>query len=183
MEFPRYPLLGDGLRPPYCMALKKKQRGFTLLISVIFMSVMLSFGLALGSLAYKQQVLASGAIASQYAFYAADTALECALYADQQQGLFAYARYDGNPKSITCDGTTVAAVQMPPTVSQLITTVRLSLDSGVRCADVTVYKYSVPQPPNNTTTYLFSTGYDVSCDRVANPGNARFASRGVSAHY
>ena len=77
------------------------------------MSVMLSFGLALGSLGYKQQVLASGAIASQYAFYVADTALECVLYADQQQGLFAYEKYDGKPKSMTCDGTTVAVVQLP----------------------------------------------------------------------
>ncbi len=174
------------------MALNKS-RGFTLLISVIFMSVMLSFGLALGSLAYKQQVLASGAIASQYAFYAADTALECALYADQQQGLFAYEKYHENIssvgiKSMTCDGKTVAVVQMPPTVS-LISTVRLSLDfdpqlnSYTRCADVTVYKYKTSQPPDNLTTYLFSTGYDVPCIRVANPGNARFVSRGVSAHY
>lgn len=162
---------------------KQHSRGFTLLISVIFMSVMLSFGLALGSLGYKQQVLASGAIASQYAFYVADTALECALYADQQQGLFAYEKYDGNPKSMTCDGNTIAVVQLPPSVSQLISTVRLSLDSNLRCADVTVYKYNTPQPPNNVTTYLFSIGYDVPCSRVANPGNARFVSRGVSAHY
>ena len=55
--------------------MKKTQRGFALLIAIIFMSVMLSFGLALGSLAYKQQVLASSAIQSQYAFYAADSAL------------------------------------------------------------------------------------------------------------
>lgn len=165
------------------MALKKTQRGFTLLIAVIFMSVMLSFGLALGSLGYKQQVLASGAIASQYAFYVADTALECALYADQQEGLFAYEKYDGKPKSMTCDGNTVAVVQLPPSDTQLISTVRLSLDAGLRCADITVYKYSTPQSPGNVTTYLFSTGYDVSCSRVANPENARFASRGVSAHY
>lgn len=159
------------------------QRGFTLLISVIFMSVMLSFGLALGSLGYKQQILASGAIQSQYAFYVADTALECALYADQRENLFAYAKYDGNPKSMTCDAQTVAVVQMPPSVSQLISTVRLSLDSGTHCADVTVYKYNTPQAPSGLTTFLFSTGYDVSCDRVAAPGNARFASRGMSAHY
>lgn len=148
------------------------------------MSVMLSFGLALASLGYKQQVLASGAIASQYAFYVADTALECALYADQKEGLFSYEKYVAGPvKSMTCDGTTVAVVQIPPTVSELISTVRLSLDSDKRCADVTVYKYNTPQPPNNITTYLFSIGYDVSCSRVANPENARFASRGVSAHY
>ncbi|MSU74748.1 hypothetical protein EXS57_03155 [Candidatus Kaiserbacteria bacterium] len=167
------------------MALEVSQRGFTLLISVIFMSVMLSFGLALGSLGYKQQVLASDAITSQYAFYVADTALECALYADQQEALFAYTEtsYDGNPKSMTCDGNTVAVVQMPPSVSQLISTVRLSLDSDTHCADVTVYKYKTPQAPDNVTTYLFSVGYDVSCSRVVNPEGGRFVSRGVSAQY
>lgn len=147
------------------------------------MSVMLAFGLALGSLGYKQQVLASSAIESQYAFYVADTALECVLHADQQEGLFAYEKYDGNPKSMTCDGTTFAVVQMPPSISQLVSTARLSLDAGRRCADITVYKYSTPQAPNNVTTYLFSTGYDVSCARVADPQGVRFVSRGVSAHY
>src|ERR1035437_5684318 len=117
----------------------KANRGFTLLISVIFMSVMLSFGLALGSLGYKQQVLASDAIASQYAFYGADTALECALYADQQQDLFAYGSYGGtggNVKSMNCDGNTIAVVQAPPSASVLISTVRLSLDSDAHCADI-----------------------------------------------
>ena len=172
------------------MAIKNTQSGFTLLIAVIFMSVMLSFGLALGSLGYKQQVLASGAIESQYAFYVADTALECALYADQKKDLFAYGKYNENEspnstgvKSMTCDGHTVAAVQMPPTASELITRVRLSLDSNTRCADVTVYKYNEPQLPSGVTTYIFSQGYDVPCSRVANPGSARFVSRGISVHY
>lgn len=170
------------------MAIKTTQRGFTLLIAVIFMSVMLSFGLALGSLGYKQQVLASSSIASQYAFYVADTALECALYADQRLDLFNYLKYNENSsgtgvKSITCDGNTFAAIQVPPTASELITSMRLSLDSDTRCADVTVYKYSEPQPPSGLTTYIFSTGYDVSCSRVENPNGARFVSRGISAHY
>ena len=165
------------------MAINNTQRGFTLLISVIFMSVMLSFGLALGSIGYKQQILASSALASQYAFYAADTALECALYADQQRDLFAYREYDGNPKSMTCDGETVAVVQAPPSVSTLISTVRLSLDSDTHCADITVYKYSSPQPPNNATAYLFSIGYDVSCSRLLTPDDELFVSRGISTHY
>ena len=163
------------------MAIKKTQRGFALLVAVIFMSVMLSIGLALGSLGYKQQVLASSAIESQYAFYAADAALECALYYDQQQNLFAYEGYDGNPKSMTCGGNAVTVNQAPPSPSQLISTARISLDSGKRCADVTVYK-----PPSGTgTTYLFSQGYDVSCATVVDSATngARFVSRGLSSYY
>ena len=66
------------------MAITQPQRGFALLVAVVFMSVMLSFGLALGSLSYKQQVLAGASVQSQYAFYAADAGLECALYEDQK---------------------------------------------------------------------------------------------------
>ncbi len=171
------------------MAMKKTQRGFALLIAVIFMSVMLTFGLALGSLGYKQQLLASSATASQYAFYVADAALECALYADQQQNAFAYNEDIGLPiPSFLCDN---SAPHLSPTRTYTniggipieIFGYRLPLDSGKHCADVTIYKYSAAQPPNDLTTYIFSQGYDVSCETVANPDGARFASRGLSAYY
>lgn len=154
--------------------------GFALLIAVIFMSVMLAFGLALGSLAYKQQVLASTAIQSQYAFYAADAGLECALYADQQQGLFAYVSDLSAPAPVlSCDGApAISASVLSHTGSQWVIAERLSLDSNKRCADITVYKQK-----NNGTNYFFSQGYDVSCATVAAPSGARFVSRGLSAHY
>lgn len=160
---------------------RESGKGFTLLVAVIFMSVMLSFGLALGSLSYKQQVLASGAIQSQYAFYAADAGLECALYADQQQGLFAYPTSD--PPSVpmmTCDNAapvSATKVWSGPPISRWIITSRLSLDLGKRCADITVYK------PKVGTTYIFSQGYDVSCATVSLPDGARFSARGINVHY
>jgi len=170
------------------MAIKKTQRGFALLISVIFMSVMLTFGLALASLAYKQQILASNAIESQYAFYAADAALECALYADQQKNIFDYATYSSgtHPPLIT----TVACADSPSSATELSytpasgntykDTQRFSLDGGKHCADITIYKSS----PGSGKTYLFSQGYNIPCASVATGGNnSRFVSRGLSAHY
>jgi len=168
----------------------KNQKGFALLVAVIFMSVMLTLGLALASLGYKQELLASTAIESQYAFYAADAGLECALYADQQLDLFDYASHSvaTPPNTITCDG--VSATQLPVSYSYttgtngtLSVSERLSLDSNTHCAIVTIYKYSTPQSPTNFVTYLFSQGFDVPCTTVANPGGTRFVSRGISAHY
>lgn len=161
--------------------MKHTQRGFALLIAIIFMSVMLSFGLALGSLSYKQQVLASSATASQYAFYAADAGLECALYADQQQSLFAYTSDTSAPAPVmTCDAAApVSASVLSHTTSQWVIFTRLSLDSNKRCADVTVYKPA----PGSGTTYLFSQGYDVSCATVVNPSGARFVARGLYTRY
>lgn len=146
------------------------------------MSVMLSLGLALGSLSYKQQVLASSAIQSQYAFYAADSALECALHADQQQNLFAFPpSVPPSAPAMSCDATapvSATIVSYTPSTQWVIST-RLSLDSGKRCADVTVYK----PVPGTGTTFVFSQGYDVSCSTVASPNGARFVARGLSAHY
>ncbi len=163
------------------MAMKHTQGGFALLIAVIFMSVMLSFGLALGSLSYKQQVLASSAVASQYAFYAADAGLECALYADQQQSAFAYTSdMSAAAPAMTCDAAApVSASVLSHTASQWVIFTRLSLDSNKRCADVTVYKPA----PGSGTTYLFSQGYDVSCATVGQPSGARFVARGLYTRY
>jgi hypothetical protein len=158
----------------------KRERGFALLIAVIFMSVMLTFGLSLGSLAYKQQVLASGAIASQYAFYVADAGLECALYADQQQNLFAYpASAPSAAPSMNCEGAAPVSTSFTYSASQFMVFSRLSLDSGQHCVDVTVYKPAAV----GGITYLFSQGYNVSCATIAAPTGARFVSRGLKAQY
>ncbi len=159
------------------MAIKNSQKGFALLVAVIFMSVMLSFALTLGSLGYKQQVLASSAKASQYAFYAADAGLECVLYADQQTTPNPFL--NGNSGSFNCAGlsSTTLRPQSRPMIDIWQYTkseMRLNID-GNRCADVTVYK-----PDAATTTYLFSQGYDVTCSEVN--GSGRYASRGLQVH-
>ena len=167
------------------MAIQNKNfGGFALLIAVIFMSVMLSFGLALGSLAYQQTVLSSSAVDSQHAFYAADAALECALYADQQQNLFAYANHDA-PSQLACgvnseligSGLGTNCYNTGSCLNKWVSNTRLSLDSDTRCADVTVYK-----PNGAGTTYIFSQGYDVPCATLGVSG-ARFVSRGLSTFY
>jgi len=145
------------------------------------MSVMLSFGLALASLGYKQAVLASSALESQYAFYVADAALECVLNADQQQALFMYtSNMSATAPLMTCDGLApISATVLSHTLSEWVITSRLSLDTGRHCADVTVYKPA----PGTGTTYLYSQGYNVPCSVVASPNGTRFASRGLKASY
>lgn len=170
------------------MAINQTHRGFTLLIAVIFMSVMLSFGLAIGSLAYKQITLASTATDSQYAFYAADAALECVLYTDQQSNPspFAYPASDpglGGTPSIMCDGSPAISKTETYSAASWIVTNRLSLDSNKRCADVTVYKYASPTVVNGktVTTYVFSQGYSVPCASVGT--SPRATSRGEDIYY
>lgn len=157
----------------------ESKRGFTLLIAVIFMSTVLALGLALGSLGYKQQVIASSAVSSQLAFYVADAGLECGLYADQQENLFDYNSDVNAPApSMKCDGAYgIATSTIAHTSDKWVTTGRFSLDNDTHCVDVTVYKFSAGG------TYIFSQGYDVSCPVVEAPNGARFTARGVFAHY
>ncbi len=161
--------------------LAHSERGFALLVAVVFMSVMLALGLALGSIVYKQQVLASSAIDSQYAFYAADSALECALYADQQMGLFAYdSNLSAAPPSMTCDAIApVSVVTILHDATQWVTATRLSLDGGRYCADITIYK-----PADSGATYLFSEGYSAPCTTLSSADSSfRFSVRGLKAQY
>lgn len=162
------------------MAINKKQRGFALYVAVIFMSVMLTLGLTLASLGYKQQILASGSVRSQDAFYVADAMLECALYADQQQNLFAYPAVDpGVAPAMICGGASPNSSTETWDASKWVINSWLSMDSGQHCANVMISK---PNPAIvGGVTYIFSQGYDVPCGSVGGAG--RFASRGMSARY
>lgn len=59
-----------------------KYKGFTLLYAVVVTSVILAASLSIISIALRELALSSSARDSQYAFYIANTGLECALYWD-----------------------------------------------------------------------------------------------------
>lgn len=164
------------------MAIKQTQQGFALFVAVIFMSVMLSLGLVLGSIGYKQQLLSLSTVNSQTAFYVADAALECVLYADQVQDLFAYTSNMSAPAPVsTCDNmAAISHTVVSHDATRWVIKSRFSLESGEYCADVMISK---PEPASGGVTYLLSQGYSVPCSTVGNPTSARFASRGIAAHY
>ena len=58
------------------------RRGFALLFAIIASSVLLSIGLGIWNIAFKELLISSYGRESQIAFYVADSAIECALYHD-----------------------------------------------------------------------------------------------------
>lgn len=151
------------------------QRGFTLLIAVVLTSVILSVGLALLDIAYKQVILSSTARQSQFAFYAADSAMECALYWDQQQNAFSYT----SPlSSIRCNAT-----DLPLTTSQSggirTTTFTVPCPGGTN-ASVTIYKTNGTAVCNSgtATSCLFASGFN-----VCNASDPRRIERGLKVFY
>jgi len=146
----------------------RAQKGFTLLIAVVFSAVVLSLGTALLDIAYKQILLASSAKQSEVAFYNADAALECALYYDQQQNAFNPA----NPSSsVTCDTRTSNFV---PNIAGGVNTSNfdLSCAAGGTSAHVTVIKAI------SGNTSIYTTGYS-NC----NTSDTRRVERGLKAAY
>ncbi|MES2668747.1 MAG: hypothetical protein V4644_03615 [Patescibacteria group bacterium] len=150
-------------------------RGFTLLIAVVLTSVLLSVALALLDITYKQVVLSSVARQSQYAFYAADSAMECALYWDQQRNAFSYLGViPGN--SIQCSGTNIS---LTSSVSGGIRTTTFSTP----CADgltasITIEKTNGTACSGTATSCLYASGYN-SC----NSGDLRRVERGLKVFY
>jgi hypothetical protein len=157
------------------------RRGFTLLIAVILASVASAVGISLASLAFKSVRLSDTAAASSAAFYAADTGLECALYADQKQSTFNYLTHQPSP-SITC---------ATPTGSQSVSFGKSTYSGyyvfssnspggysggwfpvGSGCARLTAYKYS------DGRSYVYSEGVNV-CD-LSNP---HLVERGIYSKY
>lgn len=156
------------------------ESGIALLIAIIFMSVVLSIGLSLASFGYKQISLVSSVTNSQNAFYAADAALECVLYADQHNAAFFNTPYHPRGTSFNCNNN-VYAISNPtirilgPLTWQVYELPKLPF--ATTCSLVTVYKDVAGGAVGET--YVFSTGYDnKNCT-----ANNKTTVRGLETHY
>ncbi len=147
-------------------------RGFTLLVAVIVSSVIVSVGLALLDVTLKQVLLSSAASQSQYAFYNADSALECALYWDQQRGAFDYlSPLPGT--SISCANRAITNYAQTSVSGVIRTTFMLACeDNAGSLGNVTIDKTATGK------TTIYANGYN-SCDST----DVRRIERGLKAEY
>lgn len=77
---------------------RSKEKGFAILFAVLTGSVLLSIGISIFNLTVKELILSSSGRESQFAFYAADTGAECALYWDINAfEVFATSTSNNNP--------------------------------------------------------------------------------------
>lgn len=63
-----------------------KKNGYTMLFTVLLITIISSIALGISNITYKQKLLSSIAIDSQQAFYMADGGMECALYQYYKNG-------------------------------------------------------------------------------------------------
>ncbi len=168
------------------MTSPRDPRGITLLVAVVLSSVMLSVALSLLDISYKQVLLSSSSRQSQYAFYAADSALECALYWDQKMGAFDFSASSYLTSGLSCSNAgipqTITIWSAPnidnaPNSSSADSTTRtttffISCPGGGTAGKVTIVKV------NSGTTSLYATGYS-TCSAT----DPRRIERGLKVRY
>lgn len=81
-----------------------KNKGFTLLVAILTTSMLLIVSFMVANLAFKQLIIANANTESQYAFYAADSGVECAVYHDLDTAVSKFATTTTG--TIACNGQT-----------------------------------------------------------------------------
>jgi Tfp pilus assembly protein PilX len=157
------------------ISVKNTKKGFTLFIALIVSSILLAIGFSLGNIILKQIQLSTAGRESQIAFYAADSASECALYWDRKDAT-------GNSVIDVAFGTSTSA-----------------LPSYMKCGSGTdgqgtvhVASKIIDEATNSATTTFYvdyknltGYGYD-SCAKVTvgrNGDNTSIDARGYNAGY
>ncbi len=159
---------------------KTNRQGFALLVSIITTGILLLISLGVANIALKQLVISNTYQSSQYAFYIADSGMECAMFWDLKNPnnpiVSAFATTTAG--TITCNGQTVTTNSEPSLPSQIggggtskpISIFSINFGSG--CAIVTVDK------TNATTTTINSHGYN-----TCSPLFPRKYERGITITY
>jgi hypothetical protein len=135
----------------------KTPRAFTLLLAVLISSILIALGSAIFNIVAKEVLLSSSGRESQFAFFAADTGIECGLYWDLRQDAFATT----SPLTeVTCGGSsatltrTAGGTLLRPT---LTTAFSFPIDGGIAnpCVTMSVVKTFYPNE-----TSMVSRGYN-----------------------
>ena len=152
-----------------------KTKGFTLFIAIAVTATLLFISTGIVSTALKEAFLTSASRESQYAFYAADTGIECAVYWDVKNptGISAFAT--STASQISCNQNAANPSNPTPSVvgSSAVSTFTINFLPDQYCAVVTVTKSDT-----NPKTKIESLGYN-TCD----PGNPRRVERAVRVTY
>jgi type II secretory pathway pseudopilin PulG len=177
--------------------------GFTLLFSILVATMVVAIGATIISIAIRQTILSGTSRESQYAFYAANTVLECAYYWDtvdleEFEGKFVFPApdtddglIDSNDQSIvTCSGVNIitgAENDNNAWVQNLgngETTFYLKITNQVSLTDIPSYAYCAEATVKKENdgrvikTTIEAKGYN-TCD-ITNP---RRVERGLIQYY
>lgn len=151
----------------------KTEKGYAILFTVVIVSAISVITAGLTNAAYKQLILSSLAKDSQLAFYQADTAADCGLYADikNPSGIIT----TGGAWSCGSQSLTVSA----PDVNGSYTILPINDTVQTPCFRIIVNKTIVPSLPDDIIqTKISAKGYN-----TCNVSNPRTVEREIEINY
>lgn len=164
--------------------------GFVSLFAVLISLIILAITIGISNIAYKENVLAFSAREGSYAFFAADTGLECGLYQDSLGSVF--VSVPTNPNFDCAD------IQITPNqnviTGEYTFQFEIDMDNKSRCVEVSVDKDVLiddlynpdPAAPQISATRIYSNGYNINCadvDNILDIPNNRIVNRLLRATY
>lgn len=159
---------------PYSMVHGSSPRGFTVLFAVLVGGLLFSIGLSVAHLAIREVVLSTAGRESNFAFFAADTGVECALYWDVNVGrdevVFPSSENETGRGLISCNGSTSIPVSVMREESTAATSTFMLAFVPKGCAIVAVGKTV------SGSTVIESRGRN-DCGAGVNPGRVERALR------
>ena len=135
------------------------QKGFVILFTILISAIILMIGLGIFSIATRETVLSGTSREAQYAFYAADAGVECALYAESiPQGPLSVIGY-GTP--FACGNNTAISVSGHGSseLDPFMFTVIMGTAQDATCARVSVFDSSTIS--GHPARRVISQGYNV----------------------
>lgn len=165
---------------------KKQPRGFTLLLAALVASIVLALGSSIFSIAKKQVTLSSIGRDSQFAFYAADTGAECALYWDIKHDAFGAS---APASAIACAGEALAEQVISgsrlaaPYVIEFDLNLFANADGQAGTSDDLGYCTEVTVSKNTSApfTVIHADGYSTPCNLIDT--SSRALQRSVQLQY
>ncbi len=148
-----------------------KNNGYALLFTIVVVSIMIAMASGISNSISKQIILSSTARDSQVAFYEADTAAECALYANSKGGGFVITTSMGSQFPCGLDDTNsqvVLNVAETFSGSQIYNFTPPSSQKG------TCFRFTMDESGGPTDTTADAYGYNI-CDTA----NKRSVERGI----
>jgi hypothetical protein len=158
----------------------KTKGGYLMLFAVVLSSIVLAIGLGIVNIVNKGIILASSGRSSQFAFYAADTGIECALYWDRTHAGFGTTVFPTSTDSViptsgvTCVTEDIASTWTisNQTGTTANTTFDLALNNGT-CTTVVIKKTE-----SGFVTTMESLGYN-----TCNTQSPRRIERAIRVKY
>lgn len=169
---------------------ENEQGGFVILYAILVSTVVVTIGLSLLTVLLQQTALSGAEKESTASFAAADSGLECALFADQVQDAFRTGLVSNCNGTVSCDGQVVnvsgatpASKPVPGQPGWRIWTCNLTvnLPQG-NCAAIRVDKIIANATGVLATTTIQSRGYNTACPPAASTKPWRL-ERGLQAIY